>query len=93
MKQGTTRQEVERRLRRAPRVSGAMRRFGKRSVRFEGKSGNLRQVAAAAGYPLYHRHVAQLLHKCGNSCLAARSGRRRSDQAKVRGSPGSSEPV
>jgi methylated-DNA-protein-cysteine methyltransferase-like protein len=32
-----------------------------------GKVATYGQVAAAAGYPLYHRHVAQLLHKCGHT--------------------------
>jgi len=32
-----------------------------------GKVATYGQVAAAAGYPLYHRHVARLLHNCGNS--------------------------
>ena len=32
-----------------------------------GKVASYGQVAAAAGYPLYHRHVAQLLHREGNS--------------------------
>src|SRR5260370_32586468 len=31
-----------------------------------GKVATYGQVAAAAGYPLYHRHVAQLLHREGN---------------------------
>src|SRR5438445_6652671 len=33
----------------------------------KGKVATYGQVAAAAGYPLYHRHVARLLHNCGNS--------------------------
>jgi len=68
MKQGTTRQEVERRLMRAPkseRRDAAFRRAIRQIPR--GKVATYGQVAAAAGYPLYHRHVAQLLHKCGNS--------------------------
>jgi methylated-DNA-protein-cysteine methyltransferase-like protein len=32
----------------------------------KGKVATYGQVAAAAGYPMYHRHVAQLLRKCGN---------------------------
>jgi methylated-DNA-protein-cysteine methyltransferase-like protein len=31
-----------------------------------GKVATYGQVAAAAGYPLYHRHVAQLLHREGH---------------------------
>ena len=68
MKQGATRQEVERRLTRAPksdRRDAAFRQAIRQIPR--GKVATYGQVAAAAGYPLYHRHVAQLLHKCGNS--------------------------
>jgi methylated-DNA-protein-cysteine methyltransferase-like protein len=32
-----------------------------------GKVATYGQVAAAAGYPLYHRHVAQLLRREGNA--------------------------
>jgi methylated-DNA-protein-cysteine methyltransferase-like protein len=68
VKQGATRQEVERRLTRAPksdRRDAAFRQAIRQIPR--GKVATYGQVAAAAGYPLYHRHVAQLLHKCGNS--------------------------
>jgi len=68
MKRGVTRQEVERRLMRAPksdRRDAAFRNAIRQIPR--GKVATYGQVAAAAGYPLYHRHVAQLLHKCGNS--------------------------
>jgi methylated-DNA-protein-cysteine methyltransferase-like protein len=68
MKRGTTRQEVERRLMRAPkseRRDAAFRKAIRQIPR--GKVATYGQVAAAAGYPLYHRHVAQLLHTCGNS--------------------------
>ena len=68
MKQGATRQELERRLLRAPkseRRDAAFRKAIRQIPR--GKVATYGQVAAAAGYPLYHRHVAQLLHKCGNS--------------------------
>jgi methylated-DNA-protein-cysteine methyltransferase-like protein len=68
MKRGATRQEVERRLMRAPksdRRDAAFRKAIRQIPR--GKVATYGQVAAAAGYPLYHRHVAQLLHKCGNS--------------------------
>jgi methylated-DNA-protein-cysteine methyltransferase-like protein len=68
MKQGATRQEVERRLLRAPkseRRDAAFRKAIRQIPR--GKVATYGQVAAAAGYPLYHRHVAQLLHLCGNS--------------------------
>ena len=33
----------------------------------KGKVATYAQVAAAAGYPLYHRHVAQLLRKSGGT--------------------------
>lgn len=68
MKRGATRQEVERRLTRVPkseRRDAAFRKAIRQIPR--GKVATYGQVAAAAGYPLYHRHVAQLLHKCGNS--------------------------
>jgi methylated-DNA-protein-cysteine methyltransferase-like protein len=69
MKQGATRQEVERRLMRAPKSERRDAAFRKAAIRQipRGKVATYGQVAAAAGYPLYHRHVAQLLHKCGNS--------------------------
>jgi methylated-DNA-protein-cysteine methyltransferase-like protein len=58
------RHEIERRLRRAPKsvardesISKAIRAIPK------GKVATYGQVAAAAGYPLYHRHVAQLLRR------------------------------
>ena len=58
------RHEVERRLRRAPpsdRRDAAFRQ-AIRSIP-KGKVATYGQVAAAAGYPLYHRHVAQLLRR------------------------------
>ena len=58
------RHEVERRLRRAPKSASRDAAFRKaiRSIP-KGKVATYGQVAAAAGYPLYHRHVAQLLHR------------------------------
>src|SRR5579863_9323145 len=63
-----TRQEVERRLMRAPKSEkrdAAFRRIIRQIPR--GKVATYGQVAAAAGYPLYHRHVAQLLRKSGGA--------------------------
>jgi methylated-DNA-protein-cysteine methyltransferase-like protein len=56
--------EVERRLRRAPKseLRDEMFRKAIRSIP-KGKVATYGQVAAAAGYPLYHRHVAQLLRR------------------------------
>ena len=63
-----TRQEVERRLLRAPKSEKRDAAFRKAIRQIpRGKVATYGQVAAAAGYPLYHRHVAQLLHRCGNS--------------------------
>ena len=58
------RHEVERHLRRAPPSDRRDAAFRKaiRSIP-KGKVATYGQVAAAAGYPLYHRHVAQLLHR------------------------------
>jgi len=62
------RHEVERRLRRAPKSEQRDAAFRKtiRSIP-KGKVATYGQVAAAAGYPLYHRHVAQLLQKSGGT--------------------------
>ena len=65
---GMKHQDVARRLRRAPkseRRDAAFRKAIRRIPR--GKVATYGQVAAAAGYPLYHRHVAQLLHGAGNT--------------------------
>jgi methylated-DNA-protein-cysteine methyltransferase related protein len=58
------RHELERRLHRAPKSEARDRAFSKaiRSIP-KGKVATYGQVAAAAGYPLYHRHVAQLLRR------------------------------
>ena len=62
------RHEVERRLRRAPKSEQRDAAFRKavRSIP-KGKVATYGQVAAAAGYPLYHRHVAQLLQRAGGA--------------------------
>jgi len=62
------RDEVVRRLQRAPRSAlrdAAFRKAIRQIPR--GKVATYGQVAAAAGYPLYHRHVAQFLHRAGQS--------------------------
>src|SRR4249919_1337533 len=58
------RHEVERRLRRAPKSAARDEAFRK-AIRTipKGKVATYGQVAAAAGYPLYHRHVAAMLRK------------------------------
>jgi methylated-DNA-protein-cysteine methyltransferase-like protein len=60
------RHEVARKLRKAPKSDSRDEAFRKaiRSIP-KGKVATYGQVAAAAGYPLYHRHVAQLLQKSG----------------------------
>jgi methylated-DNA-protein-cysteine methyltransferase-like protein len=68
MKRGLTPNEASRRLVRAPKSAprdAAMRKVIRRIPR--GKVATYGQVAAAAGYPLYHRHVAQLLRREGNA--------------------------
>jgi methylated-DNA-protein-cysteine methyltransferase-like protein len=59
-----TRQEVERRLLRAPKSEQRDAAFRKAIRQIpRGKVATYGQVAAAAGYPLYHRHVAALLRR------------------------------
>ncbi|HTP87276.1 MAG TPA: MGMT family protein [Candidatus Acidoferrales bacterium] len=60
--------EIARKLRRAPKSLTRDEAFRKaiRSIP-KGKVATYGQVAAAAGYPLYHRHVAQLLQKSGGT--------------------------
>jgi methylated-DNA-protein-cysteine methyltransferase-like protein len=68
MKRGLTAREAARRVIRAPKSAqrdAAMRQLVRRIPR--GKVATYGQVAAAAGYPLYHRHVAQLLQREGNA--------------------------
>jgi len=68
MKRAMTHQEVARKLRRAPKSASRDEAF-RRAIRSipKGKVATYGQVAAAAGYPLYHRHVAQLLQKSGGT--------------------------
>jgi len=64
MKRGMDRKEVERRLARAPKSEKRDAAFRKAIRQIpKGKVATYGQVAAAAGYPLYHRHVAQMLQK------------------------------
>lgn len=60
--------EIARRLRRAPASQerdAAIRKTVRQISR--GKVATYAQVAAAAGYPLYHRQVVQVLRKAGDS--------------------------
>jgi methylated-DNA-protein-cysteine methyltransferase-like protein len=60
--------QVARRLLRAPKSEkreAAIRRVIRQIPR--GKVATYGQVAAAAGYPLYHRQVVQVLRKAGDS--------------------------
>ena len=78
------RHEVERRLRRAPKSVARDEAFAKaiRSIP-KGKVATYGQVAAAAGYPLYHRHVAAVAAAdARGAALAARDRVRRRDQAE-----------
>jgi methylated-DNA-protein-cysteine methyltransferase-like protein len=63
-----THSEVARKLRRAPKSTSRDDAF-RRAIRSipKGKVATYGQVAAAAGYPLYHRHVAQLLQRSGGT--------------------------
>ncbi len=68
MKGRLTPREVTRRLVRAPKSAQRDAAFRKTIRQIpRGKVATYAQVAAAAGYPLYHRHVAQLLHREGNA--------------------------
>jgi methylated-DNA-protein-cysteine methyltransferase related protein len=68
VKRPMTHLEVARKLRRAPKSASRDDAF-RRAIRSipKGKVATYGQVAAAAGYPLYHRHVAQLLQKSGGT--------------------------
>ena len=63
-RRGMNHHEVARKLRKAPKSEARDEAFRKaiRSIP-RGKVATYGQVAAAAGYPLYHRHVAQLLQR------------------------------
>src|SRR5215471_7769380 len=65
-----SRKELERRLMRAPKREQRDAAFRKviRQTPW-GKVATYGQVAAAAGYPLYHRHVAQLLQRSPSGSL------------------------
>ena len=68
MNKKMTAREALRKLARAPKSEqrdAAFRRIIRQIPR--GKVATYGQVAAAAGYPLYHRHVAQLLRKSGGA--------------------------
>jgi methylated-DNA-protein-cysteine methyltransferase-like protein len=59
-----TRQEAERRIQREPKSARRDEAFRKAIRQIpRGKVATYGQVAAAAGYPLYHRHVAALLRR------------------------------
>jgi methylated-DNA-protein-cysteine methyltransferase related protein len=59
-----TRAEVERRILREPKNAQRDAAFRKAIRQIpKGKVATYGQVAAAAGYPLYHRHVAALLRR------------------------------
>jgi methylated-DNA-protein-cysteine methyltransferase related protein len=62
MKRGLTAREAARRLLRVPKDAQRDAAFRKTIRQIpKGKVATYGQVAAAAGYPLYHRQVAQLL--------------------------------
>ena len=68
MPPGTSHREVARSLLRAPvseQRDAAIRKAIRRIPR--GKVATYAQVAAAAGYPLYHRQVVQVLRKSGDA--------------------------
>ena len=59
-----TRKELDRRLMKAPKSEQRDAAFRKAIRQIpRGKVATYGQVAAAAGYPLYHRHVAALLRR------------------------------
>jgi len=68
MKKKATAREVARKLLRAPESQPRDRAI-RQTVRQipRGKVATYGQVAAAAGYPLYHRQVVQVLNKAGNA--------------------------
>lgn len=68
MKKKLTAKEAARKLIRAPKSEqrdAAIRKAVRQIPR--GKVATYGQVAAAAGYPLYHRQVVQVLNKAGGS--------------------------
>ena len=58
-----------------------------------GKVATYGQVAAAGGYPLYHRHVAALLQRSAERCPGSAWWVRRLYQAQVRSRPGTAHPA
>ena len=63
-----TPQEAARQLARVPKSAPRDAAFRKAIRQIpRGKVATYGQVAAAAGYPLYHRHVVQLLHREGHT--------------------------
>jgi len=68
MKKKATAREVARKLLRAPKSQPRDRAI-RQAIRQipPGKVATYGQVAAAAGYPLYHRQVVQVLNKAGGS--------------------------
>ncbi|MDQ2899455.1 MAG: MGMT family protein [Acidobacteriota bacterium] len=68
MKRPPTPHEIARRILRAPRSKERDAAIA-RTVRQipKGKVATYAQVAAAAGYPLYHRQVVQVLRKAGDA--------------------------
>ena len=68
MKKRLTAREAARKLIRAPRTNQMEAAF-QRAIRQipKGKVATYGQVAAAAGYPLFHRQVAQMLRKSHGS--------------------------
>jgi methylated-DNA-protein-cysteine methyltransferase-like protein len=68
MRRKLTAREAARHLMRAPKSPARDAAFRK-AIRAipKGKVATYGQVAAAAGYPLYHRHVAQLLRGAGGT--------------------------
>src|SRR5215471_8511242 len=68
MKRKTALPELARRLLRSPKSLQRDSAFRKAIRQIpKGKVATYGQVAAAAGYPLYHRHVAQLLQRSGGT--------------------------
>lgn len=64
MKRGLSPQEAARRLMRVPKSEKRDAAFRKAIRQIpRGKVATYGQVAAAAGYPLYHRHVAAMLRR------------------------------
>ena len=63
-----TAKEAARKLARVPKSAQRDAAFRKAIRQIpRGKVATYGQVAAAAGYPFYHRHVAQLLHREGQT--------------------------